>query len=354
MNVVSQVVVPLRKPWDIESVPREWTDSAIAEVLEAAPHAPVLDHWGDRSSLRAYELFRPEDIPQFAGVWQPLGPFTYKYLCFEAIAQVDQSAVRDLLERNNPGWKPSSPELDSLIHQSSAETVSQAVGNVLLAVQLAKPGAIQAEGRVLVSPGRFARVDKSISLGFDAVMSRAKRTGWPRIESLRVQDALQWLLGVPGLLEGDPAGPSGRAVSALASLALRPPPTTEDPVGLMWCLVGLEALYGEGTAHLTQQIAQKSRVVLGEPEAFRKAVSHMYGVRSRFIHGDVDFPLPYRYDDPDPKQFSEPMADAVQLALGILIATLQRLIAGRRYQFAFEYRLLPPPSDGTIRDATGQ
>jgi hypothetical protein len=323
------------------AVPKRWFDSAIEEILDGARQAPVLDHWGDRSSLTVREVRAASDVAFFAEVWRPSPISNHRYLCFESTVEVDQVAVRSFFQTNNDGWGLDEGDVDDLIRQLSAETLGVSVGNVLLAAHLAKPGALLAAERFIFSEHRFIRTEPAISLVFDSAMRRSMDTGWPKIGELRVSDALQWLIDIPGLLEGEPHEPAGRAISALSNLAVRPAPSSEDPVGLMWSMVGLEALYGEGNANLTQQISQKSKIVLGEPDAYRKAVTRMYDFRSRFIHGDVDFPLPYRVGDVDSRGFSTSMADAVQLAMGMLVATLQRMIVARLYSLKFEYRLGP-------------
>lgn len=65
----------------------------------------------------------------------------------------------------------------------------------------------------------------------------------------------------------------------------------------------------------------------------------MYDFRSRFVHGDIDFPLAYVSDTIDLDTFNREARDAELLATATLVGTLQQLVVRGLREFEFEYRL---------------
>lgn len=342
MNADVTVVVPIHLPFMIDRNGNASLDSVIAEILEASALVPVKDHWGASVTLSAFELRSLDEIPLLAAAWQGSPFFSYRFLRFDGRIEIDRAEVVEHLEKNNPGRMDVSPEqLDFLIAQLSAESFQHAVTHLLLAANVARPGTFYVDDRLVVNTRGYLATEGAFSLGFDGAQDRARELGWPPLNAVTVPEATKWLLAIPGMLELEPRGPAGRAVSALSSLIARAAPNRDDAVGLMWCMVGLEALYGEGTANLRQQIVQKSRLLLGTPAEFKKAVGELYDFRSRFIHGDVDFPLGYHHHgDSDELGFMEEIANATQLALAVLLSTIQEMIRHNRQQLTFEYRLI--------------
>lgn len=339
MNVDVTVVVPIRTPF-LSGKSSASLDAVIAELIEASGLIPVRDHWGASASLSAIEIHSLDGIPQLTGAWRGSPFYSYRFLRFNGRIEINRSEVIEHLTSNNPGRMDCSPDqLDFLIAQMSAESFQHSVMHLLLAAIIAHPGAFAVDDLLTVNDQGYLAREGPFSLGFDGAQDRASEIGWPPLSGVSVPDAARWLMAIPGLLELEPRGPAGRAVSALSNLIARAAPGRDDAVGLMWCMVGLEALYGEGTANLRLQLVQKSRLLLGEPAEFKKAVGELYDFRSRFIHGDVDFPLGYNRDT-DESGFSETVASATQLALALLVSTLQELVRRDRQQLKFEYRFV--------------
>lgn len=92
-------------------------------------------------------------------------------------------------------------------------------------------------------------------------------------------------------------------------------------------MVGLEALYAEGTEGLRRQILQKSEITLGPRTAFKKQFERIYEVRSRFIHGDTPFPLAYSESTSAVEAQGREIGEAFGLAQAMLLGSLQRLIS---------------------------
>jgi hypothetical protein len=339
MTIETEVVVPVHAPIWFEPIPGDWVTSIFGEVLECTELVPVEGPWDEKSSLRIRELRLDAETHEIQTVWLGTPLFTYRFLRFECSIEVDMLLVREGLRLANPKADVTDWVVDSLVKQVTAESVSQYVAHVLMASQIAKPGALYCEDRFLFVDGDFVRREEGFFLGFVGALKQSKRQEWPPLPGIAVRAVLEWLMAIDGFLECEPKGPAGRAISALSNLTMRPMPMAEDPVGLMWCLVALESLYGEGNTNLRKQIVEKSRIFLGEPAEFKKEVGRMYDFRSRFIHGDLDFPMPYQRTDFDELGFGKKVSTSVQLALALVIATVMRMVQQNRHSLQFEYSL---------------
>jgi hypothetical protein len=111
----------------------------------------------------------------------------------------------------------------------------------------------------------------------------------------------------------------------------------------------LEAVYSDGSSGVTHQVTSRIQLLLGEHAGLKKAFSHVYKVRSAFIHGGMSFPGKYFYYDglPEYERYSEKVNDATELAGAMLVATLQELIARGWHSVSFPISLSgdqKPPS----------
>jgi hypothetical protein len=99
----------------------------------------------------------------------------------------------------------------------------------------------------------------------------------------------------------------------------------------------LEAIYAEGASGLRQQLVAKTHALFGPPQTHKKAFGSMYDFRSRFVHGDVDFPLAYDQRDYDQLGFTEEVETAIEVALAVLLATLQAMARSGSHRLTFTY-----------------
>ena len=81
---------------------------------------------------------------------------------------------------------------------------------------------------------------------------------------------------------------------------------------------------GEGS--LTQQVRDKTSVLLGAPTSYKKKLNNMYDFRSRLVHGDLDFPGRHNLREEQEGEHIQELQEAIGLAIAILIATLQEII----------------------------
>lgn len=215
-----------------------------------------------------------------------------------------------------------------------ANLLEKLVGDIFLISNIARPGAIFLESGVIYINDTPARTINRA----DNVLIYAKRLsdrlGWPTIRNLTFSEVWNWARETPGFANGIGTGRVGRALGALSYLACRPD-WAYSPADLMWGMIGLEALYAKGKEGLKAQLMDKSEVLLGPREAYKKRFSGMYDYRSRFVHGDLDLPFVYnRYSD---STFPAEAADCEHLATAMLLASIQELVVRGWYNVEFLY-----------------
>ncbi len=111
---------------------------------------------------------------------------------------------------------------------------------------------------------------------------------------------------------------------------------------LFYSMIGIEAIYVRSKEGILQQIKDKSKSIFGEPKDYMKRLKHMYNVRSRFIHGELNFPPRYCPDGDTQEffQFSDKeYFDALNMAQALLIASIQQFILMDTDEIEFELKV---------------
>lgn len=275
----------------------------------------------------------------FADAWHPIySGRDYVYMRFTTVVDVDVDAYYEHLKSN-----PRSGKIDRRLalmfsRDLTAENLSRRVADVIIAANLASPGSLHTDERVLVGDGIPVRMHAGFSGLLPEAVERAFKQEWPPIVTVPFQTVWEWLNAIPGLKEGQGRGRLGRAVSAFSYL-MSAGVTGAPTMGLMWALVGLEALYAKGNQALQAQLIEKSEVILGKRTTHKKNFGRMYDFRSRFVHGDIDFPLSYVSDTIDFDAFDREAREAELLATATLVSTLQQLVVRGMHELEFEYRI---------------
>jgi hypothetical protein len=101
----------------------------------------------------------------------------------------------------------------------------------------------------------------------------------------------------------------------------------------MWAMIGVEAVFAPESAGVLQQLRGGARALLGYSQPAAKLISSMYEFRSRFVHGDLDFEgaaswkdLLEEEDGPAVERSRKDIGDALDMAIAILLASIQELI----------------------------
>ena len=234
-------------------------------------------------------------------------------------------------------------DVDELCRLVLCEIFREQVFNLIVAANLSRMGSIGVEYSLILQDGEeneprsgILKVDSESLL---EAVELIVRLGWPELGHVPVLDAWNWLTQFEDFA-GDVFSSSqiGRALGALTRAI--EPSVFEDPSRLFWALMGVEALYVHGNAAILEQVREKTKVVLGTPTAFKKRVNKMYDFRSRFVHGNLDFPNLVRSGSSFDSPFDKALVESTSLALAILISTLQQLIKTNSKELKFGYSQL--------------
>jgi hypothetical protein len=228
-------------------------------------------------------------------------------------------------------------------HWPSAQLLAEKrLHEILIAANIASPGSLEVTAGLLIARDREWRIPKPIEPFFlrDA-FEVIREVGWPILRKVGIRTVLKWLRHFDGFTSGFSNSPISRALNAVThSLDGR-----NDPlICLMWSMVGIEALYNRRGEPVMEQLREKCVVFLGRPPAgaaIRKIFRDMYGFRSSFIHGGSDFEGVQCLSDDDTAIDKHHVAvwEATRLALGILVASLQKLAQRDMTSLEFDYAI---------------
>ncbi len=257
----------------------------------------------------------------------------------EVQAQVDLEVMRSHTQEGFGGL--SEADLEGLALSVVESDAVCTIADVLLAAMIARPATFDTYA---AGSGQGESVEH-LALRFSlntTCRDLADKYHWPPISDLPVRRVYSWLRRIDGFSESFGRGPLGRAVAAF-SYVLSGSHQTEGAI--VWPLIGLEALYGRGKDGLERQIFEKSELFLGPRREFKKKFREIYDTRSRFVHGTVDMPLVYSLFDaaPEYEQFHDQFSAVTDLAVAVLVASLQRLALEDRVDLEFQYQRVSEP-----------
>lgn len=209
-----------------------------------------------------------------------------------------------------------------------ASEFRERIYDLIIAFNLSNPSALEIDGGIITQDGKYLfAIDQMCTIPLQFAVRTATRIGWPYLHQLEFTKVWKWLIKQKGFLNGFSNGTLERSLNAFTHLFK----VTDDelsPVHLFWALVGIEALYVKEKNSLLEQVREKSQLFLGKQKEFKKKISRMYNFRSRFIHGDLDFPNSYvSTRDAVASKYEDELIEATALAIAILVASIQELIS---------------------------
>ena len=287
------------------------------------------------------ELFdSPEPIKGFCQVWHPKWQCSYKFLCFTAHATVDMQQEFDLGTERSALIQMDDMERN-LVFIGFADEFASEICHLLTATTIALPGALKTADPTVIVNGNLHRELPMLDGWFDHAIERIRKDGWPPIREIAVVTAWDWFSRLPGLDTGFVSGPVGRAISALTHIIYPSSPFDDLGTGLLWALLGLEAVYGRGPTSIGEQLREKSELLLGKSRNTKRRFATAYNFRSRFVHGDLDIPFRYLDDVPheDTVRMQNTEWDASFFMQAVLISTIQELVLRNVHHVAFPYVL---------------
>jgi hypothetical protein len=168
----------------------------------------------------------------------------------------------------------------------------------------------------------------------DMALARAIKIKWPIIRQPTIKQTINWFMSNNFHTNDISQSKIQRAINAysysFSNLG------EKDTSELFWTMIGIESLLAEGTNNIIAQIKTKASLILGEPKEFKKKLEKLYNYRSRFVHGDINFPPKFSSDF---EGFEIEYWDYAEFALSILTALIKELIIENQNEFKFEYKL---------------
>lgn len=183
------------------------------------------------------------------------------------------------------------------------------------------------------NPNRLVGKTEIIISNVDRSLVHAIKINWPTIKQPTISQTLNWFISHNYHTDDLSQTKLQRAINAFSySFSnLR----EKDTSKLFWTMIGIESLLAEGSNNIISQIKVKTSLILGEPKEFKKKLEKLYNYRSRFVHGDINFPPKFSSEF---DSFEREYWDYSEFALSILIALIKDLIIENKFEFKFEYR----------------
>lgn len=272
------------------------------------PEISVLNK-GDRDSLVTRRLFRRKqlDRSEILYIETDVSPAYYDHLSTSHIDADRQSIVRLMAQVE----------------------FCKRVSDLLVMANVSRVGSLEVVHSVVLQddePQDFSHIPKMAAFAVQNAAVVAGRMSWPNLREVPLVEVWRWYVRHRESLDGFDGTAMGRALCAFSRLFEQK--TEDEPMQLLWALVGLEAVYAQGKSQLAQQLRDKAQAFLGPQVAFKKNVSRMYDFRSRFVHGDLDFPGLSLLGDARETvaRFDDELTDATAVAVALLAGTLQEVI----------------------------
>lgn len=189
-------------------------------------------------------------------------------------------------------------------------------------------------GVIYSNDNKFLAETEIILSSLDYAYEVQLKTKWPKIYRLNLTQTLEWYSSNNLHTDFNSRNKLHRAINSFSyqfSTILE-----KDTSILFWTMLGIEALLAQGNANIINQIKIKTSLILDEPKEFKKRLDKLYNYRSRFVHGDIDFPTKFSSDY---ENFESEYYEYLHFATSILLALIRTLIIQNKSEFNFEYRL---------------
>ncbi len=219
-----------------------------------------------------------------------------------------------------------------------ARQFNNEIQRLLVLSQLAKPGSLETlKGELMINNYSFSDFPALTSIQRKG-LADIRQLNWPVYSNISFSEIFQWFDNSGLAFNTFDNSPLGKALKAFTYLFGQGSCGTS--MELFFVLAGIETLYCNDKEGISNQIYEKTQVVLGPLTDFKKRLKQMYHFRSRLIHGDIELmPHGFGYSTTDDRDYFNELFKSTSLAAAILTATLQQMILSNRKKLTFEYIL---------------
>lgn len=189
-------------------------------------------------------------------------------------------------------------------------------------------------GAVYSNDNKFLAETEIILSSIDYAYEEQLKKKWPKISGLNLTQVLEWYSSNGLHTDFNSRNKLHRAINSFSYQFSNI--REKDTSILFWTMVGIEALLAEGNTNIITQIKEKLSLILGEPIEFKRRLDKLYNYRSRFVHGDINFPAKFSSDY---ENFEIEYYNYLHFATSILLALIRTLIIQNKSEFKFHYIL---------------
>lgn len=244
--------------------------------------------------------------------------------CLSIIIDLDIEEYKEELERHLIKENYTTEEIIEIRISDLVSEFEKSINDFRIAMNIAFPGFFEIQsGYITVDNVKYKETQSSISCLKEAFLEARKRK-WPQIDILNIRKTWKWLLDREDFIDAMGNKPIERALSSFTYIF-----NSENYEDLFYSLIGIEAIYTKGKQGILEQLREKSASVFGEPENYKNTLNKMYDIRSKFIHGSLNFPSKYYIYD-GIAQFDkftlEDYSQCLEMAEALLVATIQQFV----------------------------
>jgi len=286
----------------------------------------------------SFELLEAKtNFPQLSEFTNILELTDYIFLKIQTHLTYEKIVIHTYKGKKEVAHNFSELEVIELSKQHYADILATGVNDLIIASNIANPGILRTEsGFIYIDEMKYKVIPEINNFLYEAITD-IKHIGWPKLYNLEMFRVWEWLRAIPSYFDGIGKHPIGRALAAFSYLfsSLN---TTEPFSFALWAILGLEALYGDDNIGIQKQLIQRTEAFLGKRMSHQKIISQMYDFRSRFLHGDIDFPMRHIFLEgtQEGDKFIEDSFIPEQLAQVVLVATLQEMAIRNLMELKFE------------------
>jgi hypothetical protein len=321
------IYVPILEPdgWDFKEI--------INELVDLSGTIPVAFNEENFCQL-IIEKVSAKDPELLNALKRKKAEKWYQYVKFSSTYVV----TKPLKKRHDPLWS---------VDYYTAQTVK----HLLIYLNLAKPGSIASRQGVKITTYILGDSTEVQRRPFEALCSSIENIGyalekltWPVLANLKFKTIADWLPLQFKSLEVISVNRLGRALNAFSHLYSDRFSGESSYLDLMFAMIGIEALFVEGSDSVQRQVDVKSQLILGARERDKRAFAELYPYRSLMVHGQLNFANQYFVDDLAEvwdKHINASWKHS-EFAICILIASIQKHIIESTDGFEFELILKAP------------
>jgi hypothetical protein len=238
--------------------------------------------------------------------------------------ELDLCKLMDFLRQGAP---PSSDEA-KFVYLLARSVLAKRISDLLIVSNLARVGALALSQSAIILDGKFDAYDRIQPVDTSTLInvSQPKDDGNASLQTLSLDMAavFEWYSGHMDILDGFTSNPLHRAFCAFSRTFDER--IQSSPEQLMWTVLALEAIFIKGKVGMTDQLKEKAIALLGDLGSIK--IQKFYDIRSRFVHGDMDFP-PHEFDSFAKPEFEKYEVNTRNALIGsqtVLVRTFQEII----------------------------